>query len=100
MTFQQDSIISEEPETNHYLDAIGTAQESSWSVKLCVDSQEITFKIDTGAKVTAFSEQVYEDLRRPTLQKPSNSYMAQDPVIGTNFRQHCTTAKTPPLNNS
>ena len=71
MAFQQDSIISEEPVANHYLDAIGTSQESSWSVKLHVDSQEVTFKIDTGAEVTAISEKVYQDLQRPTLQKSS-----------------------------
>jgi len=71
MAFQQDSIISDEPVANHYLDAIRTSQESSWSVKLHVDSQEVTFKIDTGAEVTAISEKVYQDLQRPTLQKPS-----------------------------
>ena len=51
--FQQDSIISEEPVANPYLDAIGTSQESSWSVKLHVDSQKVIFEIDTGAEVTA-----------------------------------------------
>jgi len=68
MAFQQDSIIIEEPVANHYLDA---SQESSWSVKLHVDSREVICKIDTGAEVTAISEKVYQDLQWPTLQKPS-----------------------------
>ena len=63
MTFQQDTIISEETMVQHYLDAIRTSQETSWSIKLHTKSHEVTFKIDTGAEVTATSEKVYQDLK-------------------------------------
>ena len=70
VAFQKDSIISEEPVANHYL---GTSQESR-SVKLHVNSLEVILKIYTGAKVTAISEKVYQDLQWPTLQKLSGQH--------------------------
>jgi len=98
MTFQQDSIISEEPVANHYLDTIGASQELSWSVKLHVDSQEVIIKIDTGTEVLAISEKVYQDLQWPTLQKPSK--FLHSPAHSLQFRQHCIMAKTPSINKS
>jgi len=43
MIFGQDSFISEEQVANHCLDAIKTSQESPWSIKFNVDSQEVIF---------------------------------------------------------
>jgi len=37
ITFQQDTIISEETMEQHYLDAMGTMQETFWSVNLHIE---------------------------------------------------------------
>ena len=54
-----------------YLDAMGDSQQDTWTAKIYVGSQEATFKIDTGAEVTAISEKLYKSLRSPALQKPN-----------------------------
>ena len=38
-------------------------------MQIHIGLQEATFKIDTGADVTAISEKLYKSLRSPTLQK-------------------------------
>ena len=50
---------------------MGDSQQDTWTAKIYVGSQEATFKIDTGAKVTAISEKLYKSLRSPALQKPN-----------------------------
>ena len=57
-------------ENTAYLDTMGDSQQDTWSVKIHIGLQEATFKIDTGAEVTAISEKLYKSLRSPTLQKP------------------------------
>lgn len=59
------------PENTAYLDAMGESQQDTWSVQIHIGLQEATFKIDTGAKVTAISEKLYKSLGSPTSQKPS-----------------------------
>ena len=50
---------------------MGDSQQDTWTAKIYVGSQEATFKIDTGAEVTAISEKLYKSLRSPALQKPN-----------------------------
>jgi len=69
MTLQQDTIISEETMEQHYLYAIRTSQEASWSATLHIRSHEVPFKIDMGAEITAISDKVYKDINQPTLQR-------------------------------
>ena len=40
-----------------YLDTVTDNQESTWLTKVTLNGQEFTFKLDTGAEVTAISEQ-------------------------------------------
>ena len=54
-----------------HLDSIGDSQQSTWTVKIHIGSQETILKIDTGVEVTAISEKLYKSLRLPVLQKPS-----------------------------
>ena len=64
-------IVQTVSDDTAYLDAMGDSQQDTWSVKIYVGSQEATFKIDTGAEVTAISKKLYKSLRSPALQKPS-----------------------------
>ena len=64
-------IVQTVSDDTAYLDAMGDSQRDTWTVKIYVGSQEATFKIDTGAEVTAISEKLYKSLRSPALQKPN-----------------------------
>ena len=65
-------IVQTVSDDTAYLDAMGDSQQDTWTAKIYVGSQEATFKIDTGAEVTAISEKLYKSLRSPALQKPNN----------------------------
>ena len=41
-----------------------------WNVQLLVDNKEVSFTFDTGAEVTAITEQSYQSTGSPCLQKP------------------------------
>ena len=45
----------------------------SWYTDLLLEGQEISFKLDTGAEVTAISEQAYRSLKGTALEKPSKA---------------------------
>ena len=64
-------IVQTVSDDTAYLDAMGDSQQDTWTAKIYVGSQEATFKIDTGAEVTAISEKLYKSLRSPALQKPN-----------------------------
>ena len=64
-------IVQTVSDDTAYLDAMGDSQQDTWTAKINVGSQEATFKIDTGAEVTAISEKLYKSLRSPALQKPN-----------------------------
>ena len=54
-----------------FLDAMATSSESSWYVTVTLDTKVVQFKLDTGAAVTAISEETYRALPKTELKKPS-----------------------------
>lgn len=54
------------PETA-FLDAVNDETVPSWMVTLTVENRQVEFKVDTGASVTAITEETYEALQRPQL---------------------------------
>ena len=55
-----------------FLDTVTEAsQESSWRISLSLGNKVIMFKLDTGAEVTAISEQEFQTMKDISLEKPS-----------------------------
>ena len=54
-----------------FLGTVRANPGSLWTTKLLLNQVEISFKLDTGAEVTAISEETYRRLGRPELQQPS-----------------------------
>ena len=56
-----------------FLGAVGAKQPSLWTTTVGVGKKSVSFKLDTGAEVTAISETTYQDLgyRLENLEKPS-----------------------------
>ena len=57
-----------------YLDAINDECEQSvtaWYIRAMVNNNEVVFKVDTGAEVTAISKEVYDAIGQPRLHKPT-----------------------------
>ena len=54
-----------------FLGAIGTNQEPTWKMKLQLSGQETEFKLDTGAEVTAISDQTFQGIAGCQLTAPS-----------------------------
>jgi len=50
---------------------VTNSQESAWSATVLVGKTEVQFKLDTGAAVTAITEETYKSLKSVTLKKPS-----------------------------
>ena len=66
-------VLSKGDTKAFYLGTIGDDSAvfpKSWNVQLLVDNKEVSFKLDTGAKVTAITEQSYQSIGSPCLQKP------------------------------
>ena len=64
--------------TDHNLDTaflgnIRANPESLWMTQLLLNEVKISVKLDTGAEVTAISEETYRRLGRPDLQLPSKA---------------------------
>ena len=61
-----------------YLDTIQDAQDSTfWTTDVKVNDVSITFKVDTGAEVTAISEAILKDLGSPEVNKPTKKLVVQ-----------------------
>ena len=56
-----------------FLGTVTTEQESSWTISLQLGKTEIPFKLDTGAEVTAISEESYQKLAKVAMQAPSKA---------------------------
>ena len=68
-----DSTHSSE-ETTTFLDVVQTGSDTVWNATIQVNQQHVTFKLDTGAEVTAISHTIYkEKLPYIKLQPPSKS---------------------------
>ena len=64
---------------DNFLDAVTSEEQKVWTTKLLVGAQEVTFKLDTRARVTAVSEEVYQSLNPTTpLHKPSKILYGPD----------------------
>ena len=53
-----------------FLEAISITGESSWTISIQLEGKEMSFKLDTGAEVSAISDIVYKTLAI-TLKKPA-----------------------------
>ena len=51
-----------------FLNTLSLTNEISWAIKVMVEGGQVKFKVDTGAEVTAISEN-YRDLKKPKLEK-------------------------------
>ena len=60
-----------EPDENSFLGAIHSNSSKQWLCKISLNQAQVTFKLDTGAEVTAISEETYSHLQNITLTKPS-----------------------------
>ena len=54
-----------------FLGAVSTEQKRSWTVEVLLNDKKTSFKLDTGAEVTAISKAVFETFERTTLRKPA-----------------------------
>ena len=61
-----------------FLDTVTTADQSSWTATVKIGTQEVDFKLDTGAEVTAISDAVHQTLKDATLSKPSKILYGPD----------------------
>ena len=64
------NVVSETEETA-FLFPVSTSHGTSWSIDLQVGHKQLSFKLDTGAEVTAISERSYNSLGRPPLASAS-----------------------------
>ena len=56
-----------------YLDTVNGHNEKHWCVEVLIESDPVTFKVDTGAEVTALSDTTFHSLKNPELKlKKSN----------------------------
>ena len=56
-----------------FLGTVVSKQESSWTIELLLGNEQIPFKLDTGAEVTAISEEAYRTLPKVSMQSPSKA---------------------------
>ena len=56
-----------------YLNTVNGHNEKHWCVEVLMENHPVTFKVDTGAEVTALSDTTFHSLKNPELQlKKSN----------------------------
>ena len=53
-----------------FLGTVVSKEESSWTIELLLGNKQIPFKLDTGAEVTAISEEAYRTLPKVSIQPP------------------------------
>ena len=72
--------MSEEAETleTTYLDAVGSQQETVWKTDIHINGKSLSFKLDTGAEVTAVSGEAIKQLGQISLQKPKKILCGPD----------------------
>ena len=56
-----------------FLDAMTSTSQNSWNTKVLLEKTSVNFKLDTGAEVTAITEETFKLLGGITLIKPSKS---------------------------
>ena len=60
-----------------FLGAVNLEEENSWKIKMLLSGLETEFKLDTGAEVTAISEQTYQRLSSNPLTPPGKQLLVQ-----------------------
>ena len=65
--------LSEVKITDNFLDTVSTSGETSWLITVQLEGKETSFKLDTGAEVTAVSEKTFTLLGKPGLKAPSQT---------------------------
>ena len=61
-----------------YLNAIEAREETSWQTMVSVNHELMLFKVDTGAEVTALTEEALNQLGHPQLRTPSKVLCGPD----------------------
>ena len=65
-------VSTSEDEERAFLGAMTLSKkQKSWLVEVQLNGHAISFKMDTGAEVTAITEETYRKLGQPTLSKPT-----------------------------
>ena len=54
-----------------FLDTVDSTAATSWMTTITLEQQKVTFKVDTGAAVTAITEQTYAQLGKPPVSPPT-----------------------------
>ena len=62
---------SQEEEEAAFLGTVTSQESSTWKTMLKLNGKEVSFKLDTGAEVTAISEETYRQVYGKTLQRAS-----------------------------
>ena len=67
------SLVEEEDNSTDsvFLDTVSDDDKGVWNTDLFINGKMVTFKIDTGAEVTAISKETWETLGEPDLQSPN-----------------------------
>jgi hypothetical protein len=70
------STLDQEDETVDaaFLDTMSSGRENAWFAEIAIEGKAATFKLDTGAEVTAVSQETWRMLEEPLLQ-PSNRHL-------------------------
>ena len=53
-----------------FLDTVGDSSTSCWTTQVLLQNKMVTFKLDTGAEVTAVSEATFKSLTEVVLKQP------------------------------
>jgi len=70
-SFEDDiTLTTQQPQSTRYLDCIATTQQKTWTATILVGGKPTLFKLDTGAEVTAVSDNFFRTCTAQ-LQKPS-----------------------------
>jgi len=54
-----------------FFSTVTSDKDTGWTVNIRLQGKEVLFKIDTGTQDTVTSEEVYYNLKRSKLEKPS-----------------------------
>lgn len=68
------STVVEEPYDTAFLDTITDSEQKGWTTVLIINGKQISFKLDTGAEVTAISKNTWKELGEPAVT-PSDKHL-------------------------
>ena len=69
-SYQDSNTFNDDPYSNTvytiYLDTVGNGNTSQWNVTVLVGNNPVLFKVNTGAEVTALSEETFHTFLKPS----------------------------------